>query len=385
MRWRPKQVKDAIEYAKAGLTSFEIADRLSKDYGVKITSSSVRNELNRRHVSLHHRRWNADGVQTSTTILKVVKGQYMTPDDVIKAHGYDPKQWKLVSNISNFWKSTEQVTNFQSKITVKPRVGLSRKEISGIAKDIKPHVYSLSKDLHANNLVIPLPDLHFGWTAYEDVVDKVEQLQSIIKHGYGEIVIEQLGDMFHSDQVHSSQTVAGTLLDHANMRQAFKDALQLFSDIIPLCIKNSKQVYLKSVFGNHSGDLEYAFLYTLRATYPQLKVDLNDDNPSSDWRTAYQIGHVGIMMTHGDVARNKLLGLFPTEYRQIWGNVKTAELHSGHYHSERFKDSQGIMWRQLGTAKPNDPYEIKNGFTNGKHLLYAFVYDDERLREMYEL
>ena len=28
---------------------------------------------------------------------------------------------------------------------------------------------------------------------------------------------------------------------------------------------------------------------------------------------------------------------------------------------------------RLGTAKPNDPYEIKNGFTTGKHLLYAFV------------
>ena len=107
MRWQSKQVKDAIEYAKAGLTSFEIADRLSKDYGVKITSSSVRNELNRHHISLHKRHWNADGVQTSTTILKVIKGQDMTPDDVIKAHGYDPKQWKLVSNISNFWKQSE--------------------------------------------------------------------------------------------------------------------------------------------------------------------------------------------------------------------------------------------------------------------------------------
>ena len=43
-------------------------------------------------------------------------------------------------------------------------------------------------------------------------------------------------------------------------------------------------------------------------------------------------------------------------------------------------------WRDL-TMFPQqfDYYEVKNGFTNGKHLLYAFVYDDERLREMYEL
>jgi hypothetical protein len=39
----------------------------------------------------------------------------------------------------------------------------------------------------------------------------------------------------------------------------------------------------------------------------------------------------------------------------------------------------------LEQRKPNDPYEIKNGFTTGKHLLYAFVYDDTRLRCTYEL
>jgi len=51
--------------------------------------------------------------------------------------------------------------------------------------------------------------------------------------------------------------------------------------------------------------------------------------------------------------------------------------------------SEGFTRREtadkLGTPKPNDPYEIKNGFTTGKHLLYAFVYDDERLRCTYEL
>ncbi|WP_260213715.1 hypothetical protein, partial [Lacticaseibacillus paracasei] len=83
--------------------------------------------------------------------------------------------------------------------------------------------------------------------------------------------------------------------------------------------------------------------------------------------------------------KNKLTGLFPFEYKKIFNMAKTYELHSGHYHSERFKDDRGIMWRQLGTAKPNDPYEIKNGFTTGKHLLYAFVYDDTRLRCTYEL
>ena len=111
---------------------------------------------------MHHRRWNADGVQTSTTILKVVKGQEMTPDDVIKAHGYDPKQWKLVSNISNFWKQSEQTTSFQSKITVKPQHEIKPQEFAHIFnKEIKPLKITQHQS-GRHNLVIPLFDLHFG-------------------------------------------------------------------------------------------------------------------------------------------------------------------------------------------------------------------------------
>lgn len=66
--------------------------------------------------------------------------------------------------------------------------------------------------------------------------------------GYNEIVIEQLGDLFHSDQIHVTQTVRGTQLDHANMRQAFHDAVKLFDQIIPLAIEYSNHVSMTAIW-----------------------------------------------------------------------------------------------------------------------------------------
>jgi hypothetical protein len=311
------------------------------------------------------------------------------PRTLMELCGYDPDKFEMVLGDYKVYEqhSTEDgtVPQYSIHIRVKPKQGLSISEMAEAFNDkIIPVNYGMKKS-GDRNLVIPLPDLHFGWTTFADLKDMVSQLREIIMDGYNEIVIEQLGDLFHSDQIHATQTVRGTQLDHANMRQAFHDAVKLFDQIVPLTIEYSNRVSIKSVYGNHSGDLEYAFLYALIERYPQVHVDLNDSNPATDWRCAYLLGHVGIMLAHGDVAKDKLTGLFPFEYKKIFNMAKTYELHSGHYHSERFKDDRGIMWRQLGTAKPNDPYEIKNGFTTGKHLLYAFVYDDTRLRCTYEL
>lgn len=385
MKWTDDKVKQLIELRDQELTSTEIAEKLTAEYQTHITGAAVRRALNRRGLFIKKVGFNEDGVQSNTTIVKTVNGEKMTPKFMLDAHGYDHRYWEIMSSTDNVWKQTQDTTSYQSKITVRPKVGLSSEDFSEIANEIEPTTIDRKEVDSERNLVVPLPDMHFGWTTYDDVADKVQQIRRTIKNGYDNIVVAQLGDLFHSDQVHSSQTVSGTLLDHVNMRQAFKDAMQLFADILPLALTHANHVMIKSVFGNHSGDLEYSFLYALQAKYPQVEIDFNDDNPATDWRTAFRLGHVGFMLAHGDVARNKLVGLFPTEYKEIWYLSKTAELMTGHYHSERFKDDQGIMWRQLGTPKPHDPYEIKNGFTSSKKVMYLFEYDDERLRCTYEL
>ena len=404
MQWTDEQIGDIRKLASEGFTRRETADKLGISYdalqgkarrlGIEF-QKPLKNEYdsdgtNRETPSADRKvALNADGSQTVTALMRLKHEPNKDPRTLMELCGYDPDKFEMVLGDYKVYEqhSTEDgtVPQYSIHIRVKPKQGLSINEMAEAFNDkIIPVNYGMKKS-GDRNLVIPLPDLHFGWTTFADLKDMVSQLREIIMDGYNEIVIEQLGDLFHSDQIHATQTVRGTQLDHANMRQAFHDAVKLFDQIIPLAIEYSNHVSIKSVFGNHSGDLEYAFLYALIDRYPQVHVDLNDSNLATDWRCAYLLGHVGIMLAHGDVAKNKLTGLFPFEYKKIFNMAKTYELHSGHYHSERFKDDRGIMWRQLGTAKPNDPYEIKNGFTTGKHLLYAFVYDDTRLRCTYEL
>lgn len=91
-------------------------------------------------------------------------------------------------------------------------------------------------------------------------------------------------------------------------------------------------------------------------------------------------------MTNGQYAKKKDLPmLFANEFKTIWSNCKTLEIHTGHYHSLETHNYQGVTHRQLGTIKENDPYEIENGWTMNDKVLQLFEYDSERLKVTYDI
>ncbi|WP_138108110.1 hypothetical protein [Lactobacillus terrae] len=391
-----KEINRARDLRKAGSTYAQIAQKLTDEFDRPFTQDSVSSMLRREGLrddvtetlTAEDREWNSDHVQTSETIINVIDNECKTPEDILIAHGYDPKLWKISNGTSNFWKQSEGTTSFQSKISVKPSDELTAKDFAELFKgDIKPLKFNkLHGRTSKRNLVIPLADIHLGWTKLSDITDMLDNINDVIQSKtYDTIVIEQLGDLFHSDQINTSTTVSGTLLDNADMRQGIKDALEMFDIILGTAFKHAKHVQLKTVFGNHSGDIEYVFLYAMRERYPQLDIEFNDNNPATDWRMCYMLGRVSIMLSHGSYGTKNLIGLYPVEYKDEWYLGSTHELHTGHYHTERFRDVNGITWRQLGTPKPNDPYEIKNGYTTSKKVMYLFEYDEERLRVTYEI
>jgi len=181
-----------------------------------------------------------------------------------------------------------------------------------------------------------------------------------------------LGDLFHSSQMWSTQTMKGTLLDEVDMVEAVDDA-KTFFDIIIKNI-NANKIIIKQMAGNHSGNMEYIFMEYLKAKYPDVQVDNN-----VKYRDAYLLGNIGIMMAHGDFARKGLVSLFPNEFKKIWGLSEQAYIHSGHFHTQKTTDEGGIVWQQFGTIKPNDKYEISNGWTLSKKTLYLLEYSEDAL------
>lgn len=306
--------------------------------------------------------------------------QAKDPNFVLRAHGFDPTEWDIISARNNFWQQNSQenglIDLYQSKITVKPKSDdeLTPQDIANLFKaDIKPYtIKQVARDTH--NLVVPLPDLHFGITTMLDFKGHLDRLLELINKGYKTIVIEQLGDLFHSSQMWSSQTLKGTLLDEVNMVQAVEDAKQFFDVLVTASLKNSTTLHIKQMAGNHSGNMEYMFMEYLKAKYPQVVIKNN-----IQFRDAYLLDNVGIMVAHGDLAPKNLPMLFANEFGGAWSLSHSREIHKGHFHKEKTVDEGGVISRQLGTVKPNDNYEIMNGWTLSKKELYALEYDRDKL------
>ncbi|WP_147587007.1 helix-turn-helix domain-containing protein [Enterococcus gallinarum] len=308
--------------------------------------------------------------------------QSKNPDYVLQAHGYDPENWELVQATNNIWEQNNQVDGliqlYQSKIVVKPKPkGFN---LAAFTESIEPVKLTAIKT-GERNLFIGLADWHFGITKLEDLQDKLARMIEVISKGYKQIVIGQLGDLFHSNQIKKSVTMAGTQLDDVDMEQAIKDARSFFDVLITECVRHSKQVTVEHAEGNHSGSIEYMFLLYLEAKYPDIQVHAHNK-----YRQAFMLDNVAIMITHGQYGKRKDLPmLFATEFSDIWSKATTREIITGHFHTQQTNDYQGVIHRQLGTIKPNDNYEIENGWTMGKKVLQLFEYDSERLRVTYDI
>jgi len=197
---------------------------------------------------------------------------------------------------------------------------------------------------------------------------------------YKVVSIEQLGDLFHSSLMKTTQTQKGTILDDVDMVQAIEDAKTFFDAIIRCALEHATEVHIYHTEGNHSGNMEYMFLEYLKAKYPDVKVFNNND-----YRYFYALDNVGFMIAHGDYAKKNLPMLFANEASQIWSDSYSREIHTGHFHNEKTTDHDGVIHRQLGTMKPSDKYEISNGWTLSKRELQIFEYDTNRLITTYNL
>lgn len=397
-----EQISEFIkEHVGLGDTHQSISNQIYDVFGVNIARRTVSNHVARLHtpeVGLNtpsvpsnasyrdngtQLSINADGSQTSSTVIQMQADQIKDVNYVLRAHGFSETDWELVSARNNFWQqnNSEQglVDLYQSKITVKPKTHdvTIEKFLEQLTNDVNPYQLNVTNNKTENNMVLPLADLHFGITKIADLEDHLHKIIPIIRQPHDTFVIEQLGDLLHSSQMWTTQTMRGTMLDEVDMVQAIEDAKSLFHLIITNI--NANHIIVKQMAGNHSGNLEYLFMEMLKVKYPNVSVENN-----VKYRDAYLLGDVGILIAHGDLAKKGLTSLFPTEFKEVWSKSKQHYLHTGHYHNEKTTDNAGIVWQQFGTPKPTDKYEEQNGWSLSKKSMYLLEYSpDELIAEYY--
>ena len=429
MSWNKEETNFLLELNNTDSYTYrEMAQILEKEFGKKYTFDSVRNKIRRTKHSQDN-----DVLSTKVNIdasqfieaLQGAKGALENPeqyldinvpkeftrndkgevnssfvsdfstedlqddDKILETIGLDPKMYEIQNVKVGNWEQNSNENGMKTlhsiKVTAKRRTEISNKElVETLTGDIKPYISHETPNNMTGydyNLVIPLADLHFGITKLDDLTPKLLSYGRIMKNKkYKVVAIEQLGDLFHSSLMKTTQTQKGTILDDVDMVQAIEDAKTFFDAIIRCALEHATEVHIYHTEGNHSGNMEYMFLEYLKAKYPDVKVFNNND-----YRYFYALDNVGFMIAHGDYAKKNLPMLFANEASQIWSDSYSREIHTGHFHSEKTVDHDGVIHRQLGTMKPADKYEISNGWTLNKKELQIFEYDTNRLVTTYNL
>lgn len=391
MQWKQEYINTVKTLAKQGLSSSKIGEAMFEQYNINFSGRTIRryaqgvekDTTNVRGVELTI---NQDGSQTSITRIQMTSEQAKDPDFVLRAHGFDSTKWDIISLKNNFWqmgsKDSDPVDLYQSKVTVKPRVVKFNVDdlIETLNRNVKPiEVKNIQQG--ETSLVISLFDLHFGITKLNMLKSHINQIGNILKKGYKRVEIIVGGDVLHSDFITKTQTSSNTQLDHVKTIKALNEAESFISTIIEMSLQYSPTVEVKAVSGNHDTDSQYLFIWGMSKKYPQVEFD----NELNTERLAFSFDKVGIMVAHGNLALKRLPMLFANEYPDIWARSRYRMVASGHFHTEKKTDVDGVMMWQFGTTKPNDPYEKANGYTMGRKHLQLLEFCKERLLATYEV
>lgn len=401
MTWTKDMDHTAIDLLSKGQSRRQVTDTLNQQFNLNLNTQAVRKHLNRLgyhfHAPAHDFKADAatvkmtsDGEQDAQVLVALKHQPDKSPDTLMKLCGYDPSYFELVTGEYKVYeqhsKAAGTVPQYAIHVKVRPRLGITTDELAAVLNEkVKPlpskHQLNSHTPIAYRSLVIPLFDLHFGITHLAQLVPILAQLKAIFdRQNYDHVVIELGGDTLHSDYIEKTQTVKNTQLDHADTVQAWRDAKQFVGAVIEMALTNANQVSLFAIPGNHDADMQWAFVDGMADRYPQLTV-----HNTTDYRQAFKLGHVGILLAHGDVALKKLPMLFANEYSSIWADTSWREVHYGHFHHEVTDDENGVILRQMGTPKPADGYEKKNGYTMAHHILQVYEYSTNRLELTYTL
>lgn len=335
--------------------------------------------------TLEEVRKSASGDYTSARTLVLSDDELQDEGALLRYHNYDPEEWtiKTSSNVRSVRDTNQgEKHTYTSRVTVSPKVKpeVSVEEIVEVLRRRVEPVTVTRRNSGETHLTIPLFDLHFGISTYEQMRPKLQQIEEIIAKGHKSIHIIVGGDFQHSDVMNKSQTSNLTLLDPVDNDQALEDGHRFLSELIEVSLQNADEVKLHSIPGNHDFSKQYVLLWGMKFLYPQVEFNVTKKS-----RLAFGFGTVSFLVLHGDVAMKSAPMLYASEYPELWAKSTYRSVYSGHLHSERLVDAEGVVMHRFGTPKPSDDYEFKNGYTLARKHLQVQEFNESRLLATYEV
>lgn len=342
---------------------------------------------------------NKDGTLTSDKLIAIKEDELKNPNSLLNAHGFDVKEWELVSARNNIWNVYSKQDGIQelysSKIVVKPRTEISLEEIKEFYNDLI-NTYSspiVKKYENKNGLLFELPivDLHLGKFSTSDIV-KDEYNTQIARDCFNKVIdtcisrlrginIEKIifpigNDFFHFDTI-STTTTGGTPQDTDMKHQTlFKSGVLLLIDgITKLSNELKAPIEVFCVQGNHDFMTSYHAVMSLWCYFH------NNENVIVDLSTSprkyIEFGNCLIGYSHGEKEKKRIEKIMQVEAAESWGRTKFREFHLGHLHSEQVSEDGGVIIRNLSSVTGTDAWHHNSGYIGAIRKCTCFLWDKE--------
>ena len=342
---------------------------------------------------------NKDGTYTSDKLIIIKEDDLKNPVSLLKAHGFDTKDWELVSARNNIWNVYSKQDGVQelysSKIVVKPKSEISIEEIEEFYKGLittynSPIVkeYKKQEGLLAE---IPIMDLHLGKFSTSDIVADeyntniardcfnkvIDTCICRLKNNSIEKIVFPVGqDFFHYDNT-ATTTTGGTPQDSDVKHQTlFKDGVTLLIDgVSKLSSELKVPIEIFCVPGNHDFMTSYHAVMALWCYFhdnENVIVDL-----STSPRKYVEFGNCLIGYSHGNKEKKRIEKIMQVEASEAWGRTKFREFHLGHLHSEQVSEDGGVIIRSLSSITGTDAWHHNSGFVGAIRKCTCFLWDKE--------
>lgn len=342
---------------------------------------------------------NKDGTFTSDKLIVIKEDDLKNPNSLLKAHGFDVKDWELVSARNNIWNVYSKQDGIQelysSKIVVKPRSDISLEEIKDFYENLINNYSSpIVKEYPKNTGLlaeIPIMDLHLGKFSTSDIVADEYNTQ-IARDCFNKVIDTCIGrlksesiekivfpigqDFFHIDAV-GSTTTGGTPQDTDRKHQTlFKDGVTLLIDgISKLSNELKAPIEVFCVPGNHDFMTSYHAVMSVWCYFH------NNENITVDLATSprkyVEFGRCLIGYSHGEKEKKRIEKIMQVEAAESWGRTKFREFHLGHLHSEQVTEDGGIIIRNLSSVTGTDAWHHNSGYVGAIRKCTVFLWDKE--------
>lgn len=342
---------------------------------------------------------NKDGTYTSDKLISIKEDELKNPVSLLKAHGFDIREWELVSARNNIWNVYSKQDGIQelysSKIVVKPRTDISLEEIKDFYEKLLSTYSSptVKKYANKNGLMFELPivDLHLGKYSTSDIVSEEYNTQ-IARDCFNKVIdtcisrlqnvnIEKIifpigNDFFHYDAV-GSTTTSGTLQDTDVKHQTlFKNGVLLLIDGITKLSDGLKApIEVFCIQGNHDFLSSYHALMSLWCYFHDNKNVYV--NLGTSPRKYVQFGKCLLGFAHGDKEKKRIEKIMQIEAAEMWGKSLYREYHLGHLHSEQVTEDGGIIIRNLSSVTGTDAWHHNSGYVGAIRKCTCFLWDKE--------